>query len=116
MSLRYFELQAITNGRQSNLNKQFPFNLFSLSSRKEILIEFHFIEDMFNKEYVGAKVMWGHPSTRNEFERDCVRVNFKYLHWGTCYESTLPYFLIKCLPWNKPAFLIMPAAVTLVCR
>ena len=61
MSLRYVELQAITNGRQSNLNKQFPFNLFSLSSRKEILIEFHFVEDMFNKEYVGARVVWGHP-------------------------------------------------------
>ena len=70
MSLSYFELQAITNGRQSNLNKQFPFNLFSLSSRKEILIEFHFVEDMFNKEYVGVRVVWGHPSTRNE--RDCV--------------------------------------------
>ena len=63
MSLSYFELQAITNGRQFNLNKQFPFNLFSLSSRKEILIEFHFVEDMFNKEYVGARVVWGHPST-----------------------------------------------------
>ena len=72
VSLRIFELQAITNGRQSNLNKQFPFNLFSLSSRKEILIEFHFVEDMFNKEYVGARVVWGHPSTRNEFERECV--------------------------------------------